>query len=198
MNSDSHPDLQGLEGLKGDLHPTVEVKLDLFEASPRLIELNAVPIGKVLRICHKQWDGAEEELRFRRIDDVVSSECPQFVLLELKEGQVVELPVTMYGACASPSGNLLEASRPQTVRRQAYFTFAVSFRLRFRRGSDVPQTDCARYGTPEEHLSPEMLKSHLKSGWVCRGEDGELYWNELDRARSYEVVTGEVLDAGVE
>ena len=107
----------------------------------------------------------------------------------------------MHGACAGSSGTLMEADSDNvSVRQHAYFIYAVAYPLRFRHGSEVPDTSYAHYKTPEEQVAPEVIAQYLASDdeYICRGADGLLYYNTIDDAKSYEAVTGEIFAIEIE
>lgn len=196
-----HPDIRVLQGVDGLFHPSLQAKLDLLEVSPTLVTLADVPVGSTLRIRSLSAKGAEEEVRFRRNSDqsLGGKTREQWVLLKPEGDTVVEEQVNMFGACMNPTGTTLEYGNPG-VRKYAHFAYAVVYPVRFRHGSEVPDTPFAEYRAPEEQLVPDILRQHLAEGWVFQGSDGALYYNEIDYSKpgAGEYVTGEVFAAEVE
>lgn len=196
-----HPDIRGLQGIEGPHHPSLQAKLDLFKESPTLVKLADVPVDNTLRIRSLSAQGTEEEITFRRLPDqkIGDHTKEQWVLLRSDGDDVTEEPANLHGACASPTGTAVERE-DRGVRQHAYFSYAVTRPVRFRHGSEVPNTPFADYKTPEEMMPPEILAQHLSEGWVFRGNDGLLYFNEVDQSwpGTGQKVTGQVTSAEIE
>lgn len=198
-----HPDVRGLQGIQGPHHESLQSKLDLFRDAPVLARLADVPVDSTMRISSISGSGEKEEITFRRYADVERKglQKPQWVLVRQEGEDYIEEPVIMHGACASPSGNLLEAdANNRSVRQYAYFTYAVVYPLWFRHGSEVPDTPYADYRTPEEQVAPDVIQQYLaaRDGYIALGDDGLLYYNTIDHSKSYVTVTGQVTSVDIE
>ena len=175
------------------------------EMSSVLLNLAEVPVGGVLSIRSLSREGAEEEVRFRRLADREERkgddwEKWHYVLLQGNGEILPGARVNMFGACASPWGTLLEAGDSINVRKDAYFAYAVVYPLQLRHGSEVPDSPFAHYKTPEEQMDPRVLKQYLDGGtYILKDAEGRLYWDEIDisRADAGEYITGQVIGVDV-
>ncbi|HEX8763460.1 MAG TPA: hypothetical protein VF733_06945 [Candidatus Saccharimonadales bacterium] len=200
-----HPDIRTLQGVDGGedadhLHETVLGKLDLFLDAPVLARVADIPIDHTLTIHSLSIEGREESVTFRRHPDNQQTAQQQWTVIRKEGDEYIEEPANLEGSFATVWG--LGETDDIRVRQHVHFAYTVSYRLRFRHGSDVPGTSCEDYDFPEEMIDHSVIEQYLAgddpNAYVCRGADGLLYYNALDTRRSYRAVTGQVTSVTIE
>jgi hypothetical protein len=161
-----------------------------------LVNLASVPMGAVVSVCARAPEGEEYvHFAFRRCA-VDGEAAVGWTLVHDQDSVVIEEPVVIDGSLVSSWGVAAQAEDP-TIREDRCLGYMTYAPLTFRHSREVPHSEYGEANIePPELLSPEVLATCVRQGWVIRQADGLLYWQA--KGHKHHQATGPVLWATVE
>lgn len=161
-----------------------------------LVILANVPVGATLAVrAHSPEGEGYVDFAFRRhsLDDHSPAAWTQ---VHDRDNEIIEEPVVIDGSLVGSWGVATESEDP-TVREDRCLSYMTYAPLVFRHSREVPHSEYGEANIePPELLSPEVLTTCLKKGWVIRRPDGLLYWQA--RGHKHHQTTGPVMWALIE